>query len=119
MILKGHDIDLEAVLSTLGHVQGVHVPYASRLVIETWKRPKNPTRFYRVLVNGQVLAIPSSPTAEHNANVFDNLKLLPHADFEDYISNVQENLFSHKDAFSPEVYSNLCSQTYTEQLLEM
>lgn len=117
-ILSGHDIDLEAVLTTLGNIQDVHVPYASRLVIETWKRPKNPTRFYRILLNGQVLVIPHIPTAEPNTNVA-NLKLLQHAEFEDYMSNVQQTLFSHKDAFSPEVYSNLCSQTYTEQLLEM
>ena len=68
--------------------------------------------------NGQVLAIPHLPTAEPNPNVA-NLKLLQHAEFEDFMSNVQETLFSHKDAFSLEVYSNLCSQTYTEQLLEM
>jgi len=117
-ILSGHDIDLEAVLTTIGNIQDVHVPYASRLVIETWKRPKNPTRFYRILLNGQVLVIPHIPTAEPNTNVA-NLKLLQHAEFEDYMSNVQQTLFSHKDAFSPEVYSNLCSQTYTEQLLEM
>jgi len=77
------------------------------------------TPFYRILLNGQVLVIPHLPSADSpNANIA-NLKLLQHAEFEDYISNVQESLFSHKDAFSPEVYSNLCSQTYTEQLLEM
>jgi len=107
-IYGGHDVSLEAVLTTMGHIRASHVPYASRLIFERWKPHKSKESLFRILLNGVPLTLPG---LSHSHG------LISRSTFVDFLQNRQQELFFMKKLFDPVTFDTICSKSYIDSLI--
>ena len=99
---------IESVLSTLGLLMTHHVPYASRLAVEKWR--KSSKDFLRILLNGEPVTVAG----------FTDVKdgLVPLEYVLEYLHRRQRDLFLIDGLFDPAVYDTICSTSYVQSLLQ-
>lgn len=96
-IFSGHDVTIESVLSTLGLLMTHHVPYASRLVLEKWR--KSSKDFLRILLNGEPVKISGYTNGKDALVPFDQLV--------EYLHRRQRDLFLIDGLFDPAVFDTI------------
>ena len=121
--ISGHDVSIEAILTTLGILRVDHVPYASRLIFERWRaqfRPEfGPDIYFRILLNGEPIRIENlkSEKAEFDDFPMESFYLIKMDYFIQFLSEKLNQLFFLKNPFEENIYNTICSRSYIENLL--
>ena len=109
MIILGHDVSIEGVLSALGDIRNFHVPYASRLIFEQWA-DSDENIYFRLLLNGDPVKIEKDPALKISG-------LIKMQSLLELLRKRQKELFLIDSDFAPESLDTLCSKTYIQNLL--